>query len=78
MAYETIQIVVGDAQYEYDYANASTGISGIVGVQRWCNRVQLVLVKWKAAQSSSAHLAQHDKALTSKINSGGGKICRVW
>ncbi len=72
MAYETIQIVVGDAQYEYE----STGISGIVGVQRWCNRVQLVLVKWKAAQSSSAHLGQHDKALTSGINSGGGKIYR--
>ena len=53
--------------------SASTGISGIVGVQRWCNRVQLVLVKWKAAQSSSAHLGQHDKALTSGINNGGGK-----
>ena len=58
--------------------SASTGIQGIVGVQRWCDRVQLVLVKWKAAQSSSAHLRQHDKALTSGINNGGGKICRVW
>ena len=68
IAYETIQVVVGDAQYEYDYAKCKywdlrdcrCASDGAIG--------SACAVKWKRRRFPQHIKQQHDDALINGIN----------